>query len=98
MHPLGALLIMDEVMTSRLSPGGLQAVTWGEAGPDDAGKVYRRRHVVRRLRRTRDVMDLFIGAARRAAPRRHVQQQRPDGEQAADAFVLLGLGRRPPSG
>ena len=49
----GAVLIFDEVMTSRLSPGGLQEALRHHPGHDDARQIYRRRHVVWRLRRPR---------------------------------------------
>ena len=45
--------IFDEVMTSRLSTGGLQQVLGVDARPDDARQVPRRRARVRRLRRPR---------------------------------------------
>ena len=76
---VGALLILDEVMTSRLSPGGLQQVRGIRAGPDDIRQIHRRRHVVRRIRRARrhhgPVRSAPSGCA---AARRHVQQQRAD--------------------
>ena len=47
----GAVLIFDEVMTSRLAPGGLQEVHGILPGHDDAGQICRRRHELWRVRR-----------------------------------------------
>ncbi len=50
-----------------------------QAGPDDARQIHRRRHVVRRVRWARRHHGPVRSApARRAAARRHVQQQRAD--------------------
>ena len=67
----GAVLIFDEVMTSRLGPSGVGP------RPDDGRQVPGGRDVVRRLRRApRADGGLRPDAARGALPRRHVQQQR----------------------
>ncbi len=76
---VGALLILDEVMTSRLAPGGLQSVPGGAARSDDIGKIYRRRHVVRSVWRSVGYYGPVRPEARRcAAACRNVQQQRAD--------------------
>ena len=71
---VGALLVFDEVMTSRLAPGGLQ--TRYGIRPDlmTLGKYVGGRHVVRRLRRPRRA-DAAVRSAqgRRAGPRRDLQ-------------------------
>ena len=76
---VGALLILDEVMTSRLSPGGLQQVRGIKPDLTTFGKVYRRRHVVRRIRWARRHHGPVRSApAGCAAACRHVQQQCAD--------------------
>ena len=78
----GALLIFDEVMTSRLAPGGLQSRRGRDAGPHHAGQVPRRRPLLRRLRRPRGPDGgLRPDPAGRAVPRRHLQQQRAHHER-----------------
>ena len=73
----GALLIFDEVMTSRLAVGGVQRPARNHAGHDHARQVPRRRALVRRLRRpARRHGRLRPGGRRRPGPRRDVQQQR----------------------
>ena len=95
----GVVLIFDEVMTSRLSPGGLQLTHGRDAGPDVARQVRRRRHDVRRLRRPgRADGAVRPQPRRRAPPRRHVQQQRADdGGRAGRADADLHARTRPSS-
>ena len=73
----GTVLVFDEVMTSRLSPGGAQQVLGITPDLTTLGKYLAGGIHVRRLRRT----PRFDGPLRRldrrrARPRRHVQQQR----------------------
>ena len=49
----GALLIFDEVMTSRLSPAGIQGLSGHPSRPDHARQISRRRSHHRRVRRPR---------------------------------------------
>ena len=95
----GALLIFDEVMTSRLSPGGRQQdlgirpdlTTIGKyvGGGMSFGAFGGRREVMERFDPTRP--------GRRRA-RRHLQQQRADDDRGADRDhrgLHAGRGRRP---
>ena len=71
------LLVFDEVMTARLSPGGMQQLLGIEPGSNDACEVRRRRPLLRRFGGRTDLMRRFGPlSARRAAARRDLQQRR----------------------
>ena len=71
------LLVFDEVMTSRLSTGGLQQVARHHARPDDARQVPRRRARVRRLRRPRRPDAALRPVARRTRCRTRARSTTP---------------------
>ena len=72
----GIILIFDEVMTSRLSPGGLQEKLGIVPGHDELREISRRRSQLRRVRRERrNHAPLRPVRDRRLRPFRHVQQQ-----------------------
>ena len=76
---VGALLILDEVMTSRLAPGGLQQVRGVKPDLTTFGKYIGGGMSFGAFGGRADIMDLFDPRRPgRAAARRHVQQQRAD--------------------
>ena len=85
---IGALLVFDEVMTSRLAPGGVQGLRQVKPDSDHARQILGRRLYVRRLRRKAHP-DAALGFAVRGqvVARRHVQQQCHDHDGR--------IGRRP---
>ena len=76
---VGALLIFDEVMTSRLAPGGLQSVHGVKPDLTTFGKYIGGGMSFGAFGGRADIIDMFDPRReRRAAACRHVQQQRAD--------------------